>query len=83
MYAIYFPELFPTSLRSTGTSFCYNCGRFVAAAGTVVQGLYAAQLSSNSAETLRSVGSWTALVYLLGLIALPFGHAGNQRPTVA
>ena len=23
-YAIYFPELFPTRLRSTGTSFCYN-----------------------------------------------------------
>ncbi len=29
-YAIYFPELFPTRLRSTGTSFCYNVGRFVA-----------------------------------------------------
>ena len=27
-YAIYFPELFPTRLRSTGTSFCYNSGRF-------------------------------------------------------
>ena len=33
-YAIYFPELFPTRLRSTGTSFCYNVGRFVAAART-------------------------------------------------
>ncbi|MGZ8938911.1 MAG: MFS transporter, partial [Limisphaerales bacterium] len=32
-YAIYFPELFPTSLRSTGISFCYNVGRFVAAVG--------------------------------------------------
>ena len=31
-YAIYLPELFPTRLRSTGTSFCYNVGRFVAAA---------------------------------------------------
>jgi len=31
IYAIYLPELFPTSLRSTGTSFCYNVGRFVAA----------------------------------------------------
>jgi hypothetical protein len=25
-YAIYLPELFPTRLRSTGTSFCYNIG---------------------------------------------------------
>ena len=32
-YALYFPELFPTRLRSTGTSFCYNVGRFVAASG--------------------------------------------------
>ena len=30
-YAIYFPELFPTRLRSTGTSFCYNFGRLIAA----------------------------------------------------
>ena len=30
-YAIYFPELFPTRLRSTGTSFCYNVGRYLAA----------------------------------------------------
>ncbi len=33
VFAIYLPELFPTRLRSTGTSFCYNVGRFVAASG--------------------------------------------------
>src|SRR5262249_41877711 len=38
-YAIYFPELFPTYLRSTGTSFCYNVGRFVAAVGPALLGL--------------------------------------------
>src|SRR5439155_2093044 len=37
-YAIYFPELFPTRLRSTGISFCYNGARFVAATGPFVQG---------------------------------------------
>jgi MFS family permease len=31
-YAIYFPELFPTHLRATGTSFCFNGGRLLAAA---------------------------------------------------
>src|SRR5262249_29250416 len=36
-YAVYFPELFPTSLRSTGTSFCYNVGRFVAAFGPPIK----------------------------------------------
>ena len=29
VFAVYLPELFPTSLRSTGTSFCYNVGRLV------------------------------------------------------
>jgi MFS family permease len=29
-YAIYFPELFPTHLRATGTSFCFNGGRILA-----------------------------------------------------
>ncbi|MDQ6959818.1 MAG: MFS transporter, partial [Mariprofundaceae bacterium] len=29
-YAIYFPELFPTHLRATGTSFCFNGGRVLA-----------------------------------------------------
>lgn len=31
-YAIYFPELFPTRLRATGTGICYNVGRILAAA---------------------------------------------------
>jgi MFS family permease len=30
-YAIYFPELFPTRLRATGTGICYNVGRIIAA----------------------------------------------------
>jgi MFS family permease len=29
-FAIYFPELFPTHLRATGASVCFNGGRFVA-----------------------------------------------------
>ena len=37
-YAIYLPELFPTRLRATGTSFCYNVGRFIAASGPLALG---------------------------------------------
>ena len=33
-FAIYLPELFPSRMRSTGTSFCYNLGRFAAAGGS-------------------------------------------------
>jgi MFS family permease len=28
-YAVYFPELFPTRLRSTGGGFCFNAGRLL------------------------------------------------------
>ena len=38
-FAIYLPELFPTRLRSTGVSFCYNVGRFIAATGPFTLGL--------------------------------------------
>lgn len=29
-YAVYFPELYPTRLRSTGAGFCFNVGRLTA-----------------------------------------------------
>jgi exodeoxyribonuclease V alpha subunit len=47
-YAIYFPELFPTHLRSTGTSFCYNVGRFVAASGPTILGLLTSRVFSEA-----------------------------------
>jgi MFS family permease len=40
-YAIYFPELFPTRLRSTGTGFCYNVARYIAAVGPFLLGTLA------------------------------------------
>src|SRR5436305_6849451 len=70
-YAIYFPELFPTRLRSTGTSFCYNVGRFFAALGPLVK----AQLEEvfrDTPEPLRYAGVTMCLVFLLGLFVLPF-----------
>jgi MFS family permease len=78
-YAIYFPELFPTRLRSTGTSFCYNVGRFVAAFGPVVK----AQLEKafvNTSEPLRYAGCTMCVVFLLGLLALPFLPETKGRP---
>jgi MFS family permease len=41
LFTMYLPPLFPTLLRTTGAGFCYNVGRVVAAAGTVVFGLFA------------------------------------------
>ena len=37
-YAIYFPELFPTRLRATGSSVCFNLGRVLGAVILIVRG---------------------------------------------
>ncbi|HEX3869233.1 MAG TPA: MFS transporter, partial [Pirellulales bacterium] len=37
-YAVYFPELFPHHLRATGSGFCFNGGRLVAATILIASG---------------------------------------------
>jgi MFS family permease len=71
-YAIYFPELFPTRLRATGTSFCYNVGRLVAAAGPSLLGLLTRRAFAGFHEPMRYAGVAMCLVFFLGLLVLPF-----------
>jgi len=79
-YAIYFPELFPTRLRSTGTSFCYNVGRFVAASGPFLLGQLSSTVFAGSAEPMRPAGLAMCLVFLLGLAVLPFLPETKGQP---
>jgi MFS family permease len=79
-FAIYLPELFPTRLRSTGTSFCYNVGRFVAAIGPLALGLLTSRVYANKAEPMRYAGVTMCLVFLIGLITLPFASETNGKP---
>jgi MFS family permease len=79
-YAIYFPELFPTRLRSTGTSFCYNVGRFVAAAGPAALGVLSGVIYKDMPEPLRYAGVTMCGVYLIGLFALPFAPETKGQP---
>lgn len=83
-YAIYFPELFPTRLRSTGTSFCYNVGRFVAALGPLIKSqldkLFQSTFSVGGTEALRYSGVAMATVFLIGLCVLPFLPETKDAP---
>ena len=78
-YAIYLPELFPTRLRSTGTSFCYNVGRFVAALGPLALGLLTSRVFAGQAEPMRYAGVTMCVVFLIGLAAVPFAPETRGR----
>jgi MFS family permease len=79
-YAIYFPELFPTRLRSTGTSFCYNIARFVAALGPSALGLLTSQVYQDYNEPMRLAGVTMCLIYLVGIAAVAFAPETKGQP---
>jgi len=78
-YAIYLPELFPTRLRSTGTSFCYNVGRLAAAAGPLTLGVLTSKVYTGP-DAMRWAGVTMCAVFLVGLAALPFAPETKGQP---
>ncbi|MEZ6135900.1 MAG: MFS transporter [Pirellulaceae bacterium] len=83
-YAIYFPEIFPTHLRSTGISFCYNVGRYIAAFGPTVFGLLTARVFTGPGypvpDNWRYAGMSMSCVFLIGIITLWFAPETKDKP---
>jgi hypothetical protein len=104
-FSIYLPELFPTRLRATGVSFCYNVGRYLAAFGPLVLGTLIASFAAKAEATavaaagastteatlatikaaakigaFRDAASWMCLIFLLGVIVLPFLPETKGQP---
>ncbi len=95
-FAIYLPELFPTRLRSTGTSFCYNVGRFLAATGPFTLGMLQEKLGKAAianipdadkvAQAAAKLGAfreatfWVSLVFILGLVVVFFLPETKGQP---
>ena len=70
-YAVYFPELYPTRLRSTGAGFCFNMGRLATAAAFFGFG-YVTITAENKALLLSPL-------YLVGAVIILFGRETNQE----
>jgi len=86
-YAIYLPELFPTRLRATGTSFCYNVGRFIAATGPVLLGILTTSVFAFASDggqypdrPFRYAGLAMCSIFVLGLVVLPFLPETKGKP---
>jgi MFS family permease len=79
-FAIYFPELFPTHLRATGTSFCYNVGRLIAAVGPFGLALLTSRVYAGMDEPMRYAGITMCAVFLLGLAVLPWAPETKGNP---
>lgn len=73
-YAIYFPELFPTRLRATGTGFCYNVARYLAAFAPFLFG----QLSATYGIQMAAL--FVSAIFVLGIFVLPFAPETKGKP---
>lgn len=65
-YAIYFPELFPTHLRATGASFCFNGGRLLAVPVLLFSGWFKGLESVSLSFAVTSL----ALLFLVGIVVM-------------
>jgi len=67
-YAVYFPELFPTRLRSTGGGFCFNFGRILAAPILFLSGWMQTKLGFG----LNNAAALLSLLFAVGVLILWF-----------
>jgi MFS family permease len=73
-FAIYFPELFPTHLRATGASLCFNGGRVVA----IPVLLFSGWLKAQPGVDLRWAVTSLASLFLIGVFVVLFLPETNR-----
>lgn len=68
-FPIYLPELYPTRMRGTGSGFCFNAGRVLAAGGPFLTGYLVVHLG-----TFARAASSIAVIYVCGMVILLFAR---------
>lgn len=80
-YAIYFPEIFPARLRSTGTGLCYNSARVFTAAILFLSNpmlSFSKQLGFSSPFRASTIA--LASIFFIGLLALIWAPETKDKP---
>jgi MFS family permease len=70
-FPFYLPELFPARLRATGSGFCYNIGRLIAAGGPLFVGMVTARAGGSSA-VLSSTLLWVGIIPLIAALSAKY-----------
>ncbi len=81
-FPLYFPELFPTSVRATGQGFCFNFGRLVAAIGALQLGNLMLMFNGENVTTVQSAAnaySVLSCIYLVGMVLVWFAPETKGR----
>lgn len=80
-YALYFPELYPTRLRTTGTGFCYNVGRYFAILGPLTLAKLAGFLDGKfETPGFRIAAILVSSSYFIGMVALIWAPETVNQP---
>ena len=69
-HAVYFPELVPTHIRSTGVAFCNGTGRIITSFGPLVAGLLVGAFGGN----FNNVTAFMSCFAILSVIAMLMGR---------
>lgn len=84
-FPLYFPELFPTSVRATAQGFCYNIGRLLAAIGSLQLANLTGLFSREGVSILQSTANaFSALscIYIVGMVIIWFAPETKGKPLV-
>jgi hypothetical protein len=85
-FPLYFPELFPTSIRATSQGFAYNFGRVLSAVGTLQTATLTAYFAQGIAaervefDAFPKAGATLAGIYVIGLVLIWLGPETKGKP---
>jgi MFS family permease len=85
-FPLYFPELFPTSIRATSQGFAFNFGRVLSAIGSLQTATLTAYFSFGIApdrveiDAFPKAGATLAAIYLIGVMIIWFGPETKGKP---